>query len=564
MANEQSENYWLRRQTLSRRRWLGGAATLGVGASALAMVGCGDDDAVAKVTPTAPGGGGAGTAVASPTTEAVGKRGGELRVAMDRDPVSLDPHIEASYRTQWAVGGAYNRVLGLTSDLSIGPELAASREQPDPTTLTLKVQQGVKFHNVAPVNGRVLTAEDIIWNLERIRTNKPEFQRRYMFETIDSMTAPDANTVILKLKQPFAPLLAYLANPFTVIAPKELVDANGDLRTKAIGTGPFMLSDVQKGVSYKSVRNPDYWEKNRPYLDAYTLQVVPQDASRVSAFRAKQLDIEPMKPDDVNSLKGESGLTVGESVQGGQFSLRYNTTKPPFNDVRVRRAFDLCIDRNEVIQLTLAGAGSPMGPIAAGLTDWALPKDELLKLPGYRPNKDQDIAEAKKLMQEAGQANTEFEYLFYTPAAQNEQVAVVVQQQLLKAGIKVKLNKQEYAAWIPLMLQKSYQITGTGSGFRDDADEYLYALFFSTASRNDTGYNNPEIDKLLELQRTQLDVAERKKTVLAIQKKLLAELPNSWLYTEKELEPRYNYVKGYTPSYVHNRTRQFVRAWLDK
>ena len=563
MTNENSENYWLRRQTLSRRRWLGGAATLGVGASALAMVGCGDDDDAAGASPTGSGGG-ASTAVASPTAAAAGKRGGELRVAMDRDPVSLDPHIEASYRTQWAVGGAYNRVLGLTSDLAIGPELAASREQPDSTTLTLKVQQGVKFHNVAPVNGRVLTAEDIIWNLNRIRTDKPEFQRRYMFEAIDSMTAPDANTVIIKLKQPFAPLLAYLSNPFTVIAPKELVDASGDLRTKAIGTGPFMLSDVQKGVSYKSVRNPDYWEKDRPYLDAYTLQVIPQDASRVSAFRAKQLDIEPMKPDDVNSLKGESAVTVGESVQGGQFSLRYNTTKPPFNDVRVRRAFDLCIDRNEVIQLTLAGAGSPMGPIAAGLTDWALPKDELLKLPGYRSNKDQDIAAAKKLMQEAGQTNTEFEYLFYTPAAQNEQVAVVVQQQLLKAGIKVKLIKQEYAAWIPLMLQKSYQLTGTGSGFRDNADEYLYALFFSTASRNDTGYNNPDMDKLLELQRTQLDEAERKKTVTVIQQKLLAELPNSWLYTEKELEPRYNYVKGYTSSYVHNRTRQFVRAWLDK
>jgi peptide/nickel transport system substrate-binding protein len=564
MANQ--DNYWLRKQKMSRRTWLRGSGAAVAGASALALVGCGDDDTSSNstVTNTPAAAGGSGTAVATATAAPEGKPGGELRVAVDRDPVSLDPHIEASYRTMWAIGGAYNRVLGLSSDLVIGPELAASREQSDDTTLLLHVQPGVKFQDMAPVSGRAMTADDIKYSIDRIRTNKPEFQRQYMFEAIDSMTVVDPATLKIKLKQPFAPLLAYLANPFTCVAPKELVDSAGDLRTQAIGTGPFMLKEVQKGVSYKSVRNPTYWEKNRPYLDAYTLSVVPDDSSRVSAFQAKQLDMEIMTPDAANGFKNDSSVALEQSTQGGWFSLRFNCTKPPFNDPRVRKAFDLCLDRKQIIDLTLGGVGSQMGPIAPGLAEWAMPDADLMKRPGYRSNKDQDIADAKKLLEQTGNANTEFEYLFYTPAAINEQVAVVVQQQLQKAGIKVKLNKQEYAAWIPLTLQKNYQVTGTSSGFRDNPDEYLYALFFSTASRNDTGYNNPDMDKELELQRTQLDESARKKTVLDLQAKLLDEVPNSWIYTETVMEPRYKYVKGYDVTYAHNRTREFVRAWFDK
>jgi peptide/nickel transport system substrate-binding protein len=483
-------------------------------------------------------------------------------VAVDRDPVSLDPHIEASYRTQWAVGGAYNRPLSLSSDLKIDNELVESWEQPDDTTLVLKIRSDVKFHNLAPVNGRAMTAEDVIWSIDRIRTDAPEFQRRYMFESISSMTATDPNTVEMKLAAPFAPIFAYLANPFTVVAPREVVDANGDLRTVAIGTGPFILDDLQKGVSYTSIRNPDYWEPNRPYLDSYNLLVVPDGASRFSSFRAGQLDIEEVSAEDAAQISGDNSMKVGESTQGGQFSLRFNCTKPPFSDVRVRKAFDLIIDRQQIIDLTLGGAGVPQGPIAAGLSDWAIPQDDLLTRPGYRADKDADIAEAKALLEQAGATDTEFEFIYYTPAAIHEQVAVVVQQQLQAAGVNVKLTKHEYAAWIPLMLEKNYQITGTASGFRDNPDEYLYALFHSQASRNDTGFS--DLDALMVQQRTTLDEEARKALVLDIQDQLLEHVPNSWIYTETALEARYNYVSNYELTYAHNRMRQFAHTWLDQ
>ncbi len=545
---------------MTRRKWLGGAATIGAGASAFALVGCGDDDDDGA-TPTAPGSTTAPGETPSPTEVAQGRPGGTLRVAVDRDPVSLDPHIEASYRTQWSVGGAYNRPLALSSDLVIGPELIESWQQPDDTTLVLSIRKDVKFHNVAPVGGRAMTAEDLIWSIDRIRTNAPEFQRRYMFESISSMTATDAHTVELKLAAPFAPIFAYLANPFTVVAPREVVEANGDLRTVAIGTGPFILDDVQKGVSYTSIRNPDYWQPNLPYLDSYNLLVVPDGASRFSSFRAGQLDMEEVSAEDADQVRSNNAITVAESTQGGQFSLRFNCTTPPFNDVRVRKAFDLIIDRKQVIDLVLGGSGVPQGPIAAGLADWAIPQDDLVTRPGYRADKAADIAEARRLLESAGALNTEFEYIYYTPAVTHEQVAVVVQQQLQSAGLNVKLTKLEYAAWIPVMLEKRFQITGTGAGFRDNPDEYLYALFHSQASRNDSGFAN--LDDVLQRQRTILDEEERKSLVLEIQDQLLEQVPNSWIYTEINLEARYNRVKNYGLTYSHNRTRQFAPTWLD-
>ncbi|MGE3857620.1 MAG: ABC transporter substrate-binding protein [Dehalococcoidia bacterium] len=561
MNEFESGNIWKHR--VSRRRWLGGAGVVGLGTASAALIGCGSQPAAEPKAAT-PAAKASAPAALTPQAAAKPKAGGELRVAVDNNPVSYDPHIEASYRTQWSVGGAYNRVLGLTTDLKITPELAASWETPDNTTVVLKMQQGVKFHNVAPVNGRAFTAEDVVWSIQRIATNKPEFQRRYMFDAIDKITATDANTVTIKLKTPFAPLFGYLANPFTVVAPKEALGEKGDLRTAVVGTGPFVFKSGQKGVAYKWEKNPAYWEKEMPYLDSYTLSVVPDAATRLASLRAKQLDVEVVSPDQAASLKGDNSLVIESVAQGNNFTIRYNTTRAPFNDVRVRKAFDLVIDRKQIAQLVYGGGALPAGPINPGLGAWAISQEDLAKAPGYRADKAADVAEAKKLLEAAGQTNFQFDYVYYTPAVEHEQVAQTAQQQLEKAGFKVKLTKMQYAEWIPFTLEKKFMMTGTGSGFRDNPDEYLYALFHSSSSRNDTGYKNPEIDKLLEQSRSQLKEDERKATVMDLQKRLMNEVPNSWITGGTLMEARSATLKGYVPTYTHNRPRQFVRAWFDK
>ena len=557
-----SNDFWLRRARVSRRRWLAGTATATAGAAALLAAACGGGEKDAPAT------GATGTireaapSTGAATPEPAGKPGGEIRAAMDQDPVSLDTHIEASYRTQWVVQGAYNRLLDLSSDLVIGPELATSWEQPDPTTLTLKLRDGVKFQNVVPANGRVFMADDVVWNITRIATNRPEFQRRYMFEEVTSVTAPDASTVVIKLRQPFAPLLAYLANPFNGMAAKEAA-GDGDLRTKVLGTGPFLYKEGQKGVAYKLAKNPDYWQRERPYLDGLSVSIIPDAGSRVGALRARQLDIENPEADQAESFKNQRGFTYEESLQGGIDAIRFVASRPPFNDARVRRAISLVTDRKQVIDLITNGKASITGAIPFSLADWSLSRDEVSKTPGYRAEKDQDIAEAKKLLQAAGHTDTEFVLLFYAPPANNEQTAVILQQQMQKAGLKVRLDKKEYAAWVPLTINLDYQMTVTGAGFRDNPDEYLYAPFHSKSSRNSTGYSNPEMDSLMERQRTQLNNAERKETILTIQRRLIEEAPYAFLYNSPVFEVRTSTLQGYKPTYSSNRPRQFTKAWHD-
>ena len=202
-------------------------------------------------------------------------------------------------------------------------------------------------------------------------------------------------------------------------------------------------------------------------------------------------------------------------------------------------------------------------PFLGVLTEWAIPDEELAKTPGFGKNKDADIAEAKKILSAAGHADTEFVILYYAPPASNEQTAVVLQQQMQKAGLNVRLDKKEYAAWVPLTLNLDYQMTSTGAGFRDNPDEYVYAPFHSKSSRNSTGYSDPEMDKILELQRSQLKDEERKKTVLEIQKKLIADAPYSFQYVSPVFEVSAAKLKGYKATYSSNRPRQFVRAYFD-
>lgn len=546
--------YWQRLMTrrVSRRRALAVGATASA-ALGLTWVACNGSTNDGRAT-------GAGQ-----SDQGTPQQGGVLRFGMDRDPVSFDPHIEASYRTLWTVGYCYNKLLRLSSDLKVIPDLAVEYEQPDDTTVTFKLRPGVKFHNVAPVNGRALTAEDVAYSIGRIRTPSPEFQRAYMFEAVSSIQASSPDTVTFRLSKPFAPLLNYLANPFSVIVPKEAVEAFGDLRRNAVGTGPFLLQEANQGSSYRVVRNQDYFDTPKPYLDEISVAIMPDRGSRVSAFRAGQLDIEPMSVDDVQQFRGDSGVVVQEAPVGTWYTVRYNTTRAPFNDRRVRKAIDLVLNRDEIIALAAGGAGTPTGPVNPSLSDWAIPEEELRNLPGYRKDKEQDIAEAKRLLEQAGVRDFRPELIFYTPADVHEQIAVVMKDQLARAGIQVNLQKLDYAAWTPRLLQKDYQFTVTGNGYRDNPDEYLYALFYTGASRNDTGYSNPELDKLLEQQRTTTEESARREIIVEIQRRLLdSEVPNSWLYAETLYEVLQKKLRGYTITYAHNRAHQFTDVWLEQ
>lgn len=490
------------------------------------------------------------------------KYGGVLNRAENYEALHLDPHM--SMRQAYALAGAYESLLRLSYENKAIPGLAKSWEtSPDGLTWTFRLQQGVKFHNLPPANGREMTSEDVIFSLQRVKSPEPEFERKYFVESITKYEAPDKYTVKLSTAKPFAPLLMYLATGgFTGIVAPELAKERDGLRFRIIGTGPFMLEKWDRGISCRVKRNPDYWQKGSPYLDGVFEPVIPDKATQIAAFRAGKLDVllegtwkelEMLQRTDP-SIKSEE--TVGRSA-----SLRINVTRKPLSDVRVRQAMHLAIDRDRMSKLIFFGKAQPSGPVPPVFGELALQSDELRQLPGYRQPKDADIAEAKRLMAEAGYAKGfSFEIIAFRD---NQDDLPFFKEELAKIGIDAKLQPVEYAEWKTRTLKAEFDVTNHRMTLRTEVDEYL-SNFQTGQPMNQGRYSNPEVDKHIDRQREIVDVKERAKFVKELQKTLLKELP--WIPTVQLSE--YNiwkpYLKGWSGLYRILSYPWIRETWLDK
>ncbi len=264
------DNYWLRRR-ISRRGALRGSALAGVAAASYALVGCGDDDdADDEATPTA---GIQPTAGASPTTAKQPVPGGSFSFQMPAIPPSLDPYTQTSFQNAYVNGLSYSKLLRFAAgvpavdpaDNTMEPDLAQKLpEQPDELTYTFKLKPGIKFHN-----GRAMTSEDVLYAFDRYLNFEKSVHKTGLAFT-DKITAPDANTVQITTKSPYADTVSYLGgNLGAWISPKEHAES-AEATTKMVGTGPFIMTELQTGVSIKFKKNPDYYDKPYPYFDDLT------------------------------------------------------------------------------------------------------------------------------------------------------------------------------------------------------------------------------------------------------------------------------------------------------
>ncbi len=236
------------------------------------------------------------------------KRGGTL-VVRSGPLRGIDPHLETWAAALQVIHQTYNALLKFNHDgTKILPDLAESWEQKDDLTYSFRLRQGVKFHNVAPVNGRELTSEDVKYSIERQMTDQPgKFQHAYFFlGKLASIQTPDKYTIVFKTKEPYAPFLNYIASPWTVIVAREAVEKHGDLQRHAIGTGPFIMQEYRREQEAVFVKNPAYFKKGLPYLDEVRLQYVIDPVAATAAFRGQQTDISLLEFADVPSIKASN------------------------------------------------------------------------------------------------------------------------------------------------------------------------------------------------------------------------------------------------------------------
>jgi peptide/nickel transport system substrate-binding protein len=530
-------NYWNRKAgRVTRRRFVAGTSASAAGLAGLLAVGCGDDDddtGGSSGDPSATTATGTGTA-ANPGTP---RQGGNLVFTDDRDPDTFDPMFGVTQC--WHILSATNSTLlgwkhgedvrGFDYTVLEAEGLAESYEQVDDTTLLITLRDGVKFHDKAPVNGRTLTAEDVKYTFDRWIESKRSF---ISAAVLSSVRAVDERTVEFKTNTPYAPFLGWLATPAMVIlAPEAGKDGDHAAPETVVGTGAFMFDSYQAGVRTKVVRNPDFFKGDgRPYIDSYEYKPMSDLNSRQAAVRTGEVDIGWFwwqgLPTSLNSqlLRDNGNLTSRDWTPGSPFYVAGKADKPPFNDPRVRQAVSLGIDRKRWIELLAEGEGSETGAMPFIIEEpWYLSPSAL----GTDPKKQfirTDKAEAKALLDAAGYGDgIDVEnYLTFSFTGQAMPEAEFIAAQLQEIGIKLSINQLDYATFAAKRSAGELDFAWTTHTYSWDFDPMVYSHWHSTgagtAAGNTLGINDPDLDRMLDKQRTSLNNEERLDTIHEIQR----------------------------------------------
>jgi ABC-type transport system substrate-binding protein len=559
---------------IRRRRLLG--TTLAGGAALAAACGGSKSRSDSGGSGAAPSGGGLGgiatqtVGQAAPGVAEQIKKGGTFTIS-NGSPRSLDPHFDTFPANTIVTNNVHNSLLTFNADLTkIETELAtAMPESPDPLTFVFKIRQGIKFQNVPPANGREMTAEDVKYSIERQMTNDPgKFQHAYFFlNRVTKIETPDKYTVRFSMAKPYAPFISYIASPWTQVILRELVEQNGDLTTKIVGTGPFIFEEWQKDVQHKLRRNPDYWKKDAqgnqlPYVDNIIIRISTDNNAIQAMYANGDVLASPIQFTFVEEIKKKLPKSNYRAVPS-QFWRQMRTSpydgnkyphKAPYNDIRVRQAIVQAVNKKEVLDLVLSGDGVPaLGPILPIFPTWAL-KEELVKY---------DPADSKKLLEAAGLGNGFNEDMIFAQGAAGDiasQVGEVLKAQLAKIGVNVTLKPMETAAYYNKTYAYDYGLSHHVPLNNPDPDENLASYFGSASTFYKWG--NKEVWALIDKQAETLDQAERQKLVTEAQRKIVLDYPMSFIYSPNGHLFTSSKVKGwfYSNDYYNGRLET---VWLD-
>ncbi len=513
-----------------------------------------------------------------PASEHPPKRGGILITHPLAPPSSLSPHEESTVATVEPASPCFSNLVYFDplkrreSLDTLIPELAEKWSwQDNYRNLVFFLRRGVKWHD-----GQPFTSRDVKYTYDLVR-GAPDAQghlrinpRKLWYANVEAIETPDPYTVIFRLKRPQPSLLLLLASGYSPVYPAHVPVA--EFRTKCIGTGPFKLKEYRPGESIEYVRNPDYFVKDRPYLDGIKFLIISDRSTQVSALEAGRLDITVngagwSKENAETAKKAVPKLVMIESATNVNDNVLINFKRPPFTDRRVRLAINLAINRRAYVQGPRQGGateGGAMLPAPDGV--WGLPPAELAKLPGMGDPVKQR-AEAVKLLAQAGFGpNHPLKLTVSTRAvAVYTDVASWLVDQLKRVGIDASLQQFESAVWFPKMARREYEIALnlTGLGV-DDPDGNFYENYWCGSPRNYSDYCSEEIDKMIEEQSQTLDTAKRRRLVNEIDEKLQLDGARPILGWGHGYTVMWPYVKNYVPHQTIFNSSRFQEVWLDK
>ncbi|WOH82230.1 ABC transporter substrate-binding protein [Bradyrhizobium sp. BEA-2-5] len=505
------------------------------------------------------------------------KPGGIFRIYHRDSPGSASIHEGATYSLNVPFMPIFNNLvifdqhIAQNSASTIRPELAESWAwSGDNKTLTFKLRQGVKWHD-----GKPFTSADVKCTFDMLMGKaQQKFRqnpRKSWYDQVVDISTNGDSEVSFNLKRPQPSLLALLASGYTPVYPCHVSPA--EMRTHPIGTGPFKFVEFKANESIKLTRNPDYFKKGRPHLDGIEFTIIPNRSTAILAFVAGKFDM--AFPTEVTiplvkDVKSQAPNAICEIAPTNvSTNIIVNSSSPPFDNVDIRRAMAMALDRKAFISIMFEGQGDIGGtmlPPPNGL--WGMPKEMLEQIPGYGPDIEKNREEARKLMQKAGYGPDK--HLQIKVSTRNIAVyrdpAIILIDQIKSIYIDAELDVVDTAQWFPKIARKDYSLglNLTGNAV-DEPDQSFYENYACGSERNYTNYCNKEIEKLFDQQSEETNVEKRRKLVWDIDKKLQEDVARPIIFHSRMGSCWQPYVKGITimTNSSYNGYR-YEDVWLDK
>lgn len=465
---------------------------------------------------------------------------GTLRVTMNASLNQLYP-AKATIGEEYLYNVlVYNGLVRIDEDLNFEGDLAERWESSDDLkTWTFYLRKGVKFHH-----GKELDSQDVVTTFKMIADPKTASRASSHMDLVESFEAVDKYTVRFKLKIPYAGFAELMIERQLKIIPSDRLDK---LSTEPSGTGPFKFKSYTPGDKLELVKHTEYFEAGLPKLDGVVLRIMPESAARVAALESGSVDLVWNLPlESIDKLKANEAVTVDEVPTSTWDGIVMGNTIKPFNDVRVRRAVLLALDKAQLAQFAVFGHGAPThSPIS--------PKHPFFnKEIGFKP----DLAQAKKLLAEAGYPNG-FPISLHVPVGRptRERMAVAVQQMLKPVGIQVEVVRLPYNRFQTEVSGKS-PFYMDGYFTRPTLDTSTYPWYHSKGSWNTRmwHFSSQRIDDLLDQARGTKDPGKLAEIYKTFQQYAVEDVPGVIAYVM-------NFANAYRANVKGFRTHSYL--WLD-
>ncbi|HZR38741.1 MAG TPA: ABC transporter substrate-binding protein [Ktedonobacteraceae bacterium] len=440
----------------------------------------------------------------SSSTSTPTKKGGNINVGLIAEPTTLDPLTSASLYDYDIMENMYDALLKYDANNKIQPMLAQSYEITDNgLTYTFHLRTDVKFQDGTPFN-----ADAVLFNINRFIADKAS-PRITDVADISSMVKVNDSEVLIRLKKPFAPFLGVLTGDVGMMlsptAVQKLGSKLGNTPTN-VGSGPFIFGEWIKGDHLLLKANPNYWKKDSdgvqlPYLQTIRYHTITNATVMYNNLQTNQIQVaSSIDPNNVAQIKSNSSLTYRQTPSPGFQSLQFNISQAPLNNIHLRRAIALAINRQEILDTVLKGVGfvahGPLSPAS-----WAYDKNYT--------GLDYDAAKAKAELAQSGVSNPSFTLTFTSGNPTTTQEVQLLQSQLQAVGITMSLKQETFTTVVTDFQTYHYQAVFIGWTGAIDPDGTMYSMFFSTGGFNYTNYKNSQVDSLLEAGRTTSDQAQR-------------------------------------------------------